>query len=108
MNTIYSKVWNKSLGILVVASEHARAHGKGGASRRLRAAMAALPLAAGAALALASPATYAHNSQGSNAQAGTICSGFSSLLAPVAKGYQAFACGAQAKANGDNLSLIHI
>src|SRR6202035_274363 len=45
MNKIYSKVWNKSLGMLVVASEHARANGKGGASRRLRAIMAVTGMA---------------------------------------------------------------
>ena len=65
MNTIYSKVWNTSLGMLVVASELAKAHGKGASSRRLRAAMAALPLAAGMVLALGS----------GPAQAGNVCGG---------------------------------
>src|ERR1700754_1437170 len=99
VNTIYSKVWNKSLGILVVASELARANGKGGASRRLRAAMAALPLAAGVMLALGS----------APAQAGNVCGGY--LLgiqgkAPIANGDDAFACGTSSKAAGDYSTAV--
>src|ERR1700754_2803453 len=99
VNTIYSKVWNKSLGILVVASELARANGKGGASRRLRAAMAALPLAAGTMLALASAPV----------QAGNVCGGY--LLGiqgkgPVANGDDAFACGTSSKAAGDYSTAV--
>jgi len=47
MNRIYSKVWNKSLGMLVVASEFARARGKGSAGRSLRRRLAAAMVAAG-------------------------------------------------------------
>ena len=47
VNKIYSKVWSKSLNALVVASEFARANGKARASRRLRASLGALGLAAG-------------------------------------------------------------
>jgi trimeric autotransporter adhesin len=48
LNKIYSKVWNKSLGVLVVASEFAKANGRGNAPNRLRSAA----LAAGIVTAL--------------------------------------------------------
>jgi hypothetical protein len=65
MNKIYSKVWNRSLGRLVVASEHARANGKGGTSRRWRAMFGAVAMAVagwsagGAAMATEAPAVQA-------------------------------------------------
>ena len=57
MNRIYSKVWNRSLGMLVVASEFAkRSHGSAGATRRThpRVGIAALTLAVCGAFSIAS------------------------------------------------------
>ncbi len=54
MNKIHSKVWNKSLGATVVASELAKANGKGGRTRRMQSGVAALSLAIGMALSATS------------------------------------------------------
>ncbi|MEO8855362.1 MAG: ESPR-type extended signal peptide-containing protein, partial [Burkholderiaceae bacterium] len=89
MNKTYSKVWNASLGMLVVASEHAKAHGKGGGSKRLRAALAVgLAMVASSSWAAAgvSPcATY-----------------YPSPNTPTATGTDALSCGFAANASGNN------
>lgn len=55
MNKIYSKVWNKSLGMLVVASELAKSSGKSGPSKRLNTVV----MAAGMICALGATAAQA-------------------------------------------------
>ncbi|HEY2623583.1 MAG TPA: ESPR-type extended signal peptide-containing protein, partial [Dyella sp.] len=50
MNKIHSKIWSKSLGTTIVASEFAKASGKGGSAKRMRAGVAALSLAMGMTL----------------------------------------------------------
>ncbi|EIL89132.1 Hep_Hag family protein, partial [Rhodanobacter fulvus Jip2] len=95
MNTIYSKVWNTSLGMLVVASELARIRGKSGATgagcgqRRLGVGTVCGAMLA-AAMALPSVARA------------DVCLGTFTLSfghAPSAQG-NAFACGRDAMASG--------
>ena len=96
MNRIYSKVWNKSLGMLVVASELAKqSHGTVGASRASPVSAATfLALSIGGAL-WAMPAT-----------AGNICLQLDGGTWPTASGNNSYACGREAVASGQLATAI--
>lgn len=93
MNKIHSKVWNASLGALVVASELARSAGKksGGGIRRSHAVLGGIGvLACAITTLLLSPAAHAD-----------VCRGtFAPGTGPTAA-TTAFACGTLAAATGD-------
>lgn len=101
MNKIYSKVWNASIGQIVVASELASsktgAGGAGSSKGRFGIALVKLSLAVMLGLGLVPKA----------ALAGDVCSGsFATGDVPVAVGFDAFACGAAASASGDYSTAI--
>jgi len=90
LNKIYSKVWNKSLGMLVVASELAHANGKGTTTKRLRAAAATLAVG----MMMAASSAYA-------AAGVTPCDSlYPAGHQPTATGTDALSCGYEAAAGG--------
>jgi trimeric autotransporter adhesin len=108
LNKIYSKVWNKSLGMLVVASEFARANGRGSASSRLRSAA----LAAGIVMALGAVPAMATDAVSKPTDAATVAHLFDAKGATngsedaMALGRYSLAAGASSFATGDQSSAF--
>ena len=92
MNRVYSKVWNRSLGVMVVASELARQRG-GVVVRTARRSVAAT-----AVLCAALPFA--------NVQAADVCQQTGDGGVPVASGANAFACGNGARATAANATAV--